>query len=514
MACAPLYITDVSDDDRRRGDGLAVVEFQEQFCRVTKDGFAANAGELIKFRPWQHTLSAATYARRADGRRKHRRALIGLPRKNGKSAIGSGFALHGLLTGGNGAEVYSCAADKDQARIVFGVAKKMVELDEDLSGLITPYRDVLEVPTTGAIYKVLSSEAFTKEGLNPTTVIYDELHAAPNDELYDVMLNAFGARKDPFLIAITTAGVKSDSTGQDSLCYRMYQYGIKLCTGEESDPSFFFAWWGAPKDADPSLPQTWATSNPMYDDIIDPEDFASVYKTHMAKGTINDFKTKRMNQWVTAAQAWLPDSAWPACQRDYTFAAPPKGIVLGFDGSKNGDSTALVAVTVEPDPKIDVIGCWERPTDKEAALNWRVPVSDVKEAIREACRKWNVREVACDEYIWVNDLEELADEGIPIVSFPQTAGRMTPATQRFYELVKNQRISHNGDPRLARHLGNAQIRTDNRGSRLQKDSKNSPRKIDLAVALVMAVDRAGWWFTQDDPDTWNGVPIKNIHFVW
>jgi phage terminase large subunit-like protein len=143
-----------------------------------------------------------------------------------------------------------------------------------------------------------------------------------------------------------------------------------------------------------------------------------------------------------------------------------------------------------------------------------VPVSDVKEAIREACRKWNVREVACDEYIWVNDLEELADEGIPIVSFPQTAGRMTPATQRFYELVKNQRISHNGDPRLARHLGNAQIRTDNRGSRLQKDSKNSPRKIDLAVAAVMAVDRAGWWLSQDAPDTWNGVPIKSIKFIW
>src|SRR5580698_6803319 len=200
MACAPLYMTAVPAADVQRGDGGLVVKFQEQFCRVTKDGFAANSGELIKFRPWQKNLAGAIYARRPDGHRNHRRALIGLPRKNGKSAIGSGFALHGLLTDGDGAEVYGLAADKDQAKIVFNVAKRMVELDPQLSALIKCYRDVLEVPAAGSIYKALSSEAYTKEGLNPTTVIYDELHAAPNDELYNVMLDAFGARRDPLMI--------------------------------------------------------------------------------------------------------------------------------------------------------------------------------------------------------------------------------------------------------------------------------------------------------------------------
>jgi phage terminase large subunit-like protein len=187
-------------------------------------------------------------------------------------------------------------------------------------------------------------------------------------------------------------------------------------------------------------------------------------------------------------------------------------VVLGFDGSKNGDSTALVAVTVEPDPKIIVLGCWEKPLDKNAV--WRVPREEVKEAIRDACRTYDVREVAADEFMWVSELEELLEEGIPVVAFPQTPTRMTPATQRFYELVTNQRLSQDGDPRMARHLSNAQIRTDARGSRLQKDARNSPRKIDLAVAAVMAVDRAGFWLTQDAPDTFMGMAVNKIGFVW
>lgn len=515
MASAPLYMTYVSPEDMARGDGDLVVDFQEGFCRTTKDGFYGRAGQLIHFRPWQHTLTRAIYARRPDDRRKHRRALIGLPRKNGKSAIGSGFGLHGLLMGGMGAEVYSLAMDKDQAKIVFGVAKRMVEMDEELSKLIKPYKDVLEVPSTGSIYKALSSEAYTKEGLNPTLAIYDELHAAPNEELYDVISDAFGARKDPLLIAITTAGVKYDQTGQDSICYRLWQYGRQIVSGEVDDPSFFMAWWGAPDDADPSDPATWAAANPGYDDLLDPEDFAALYRQAVAKGTVNDFKTKKLNMWVSQSKTWLPDGAWDANQREFEFTAPKKGVVLGFDGSFNGDSTALIAVTVEAIPKVKVLGIWERPTDKDAALNWKVPRQEVLDAIRDACRKYPVREVACDEWIWISELEDLTEEGLPIVAFPQTPSRMTPATQRFYEMVvTNKQVWHDGNRVLARHISNAHLKVDQRGQRLQKETRNSPRKIDACVALIMALDRAGWWLTQDDPDTWNGVEISKLKFVW
>lgn len=519
MASPPLWMTYVTPEDMERGDGDGVTEFQQTYCRTTKDGFYGNAGQLIKFRPWQVNITRCIYARRLDGRYKHRTCLIGLGRKNGKSAIGSGFGLYGLLTGGTGAEVYSLACDKDQAKLVFGVAKTMVEMEAQLDykqgGPIKCYQNVLENTQTGSIYKALSSEAYTKEGLNPTLAIYDELHAAPNDELWDVINNAFGARRDPMLIAITTAGVKLDITGGESICYRMFQYGQKVISGEIDDPSYFMAWWGAKDDADPSDPAVWESANPAYGDLLDPEDFQRLYTQAVNRGSVQDFKTKKLDMWVSAARAWLPDGAWAKCKHVFEFIAPKKGIVLGFDGSLSGDSTALIAVTVEQCPKVKVLGIWEKPTGKDAPPDWRVPREEVKQKIREACKEYDVREVAVDEYLWISEMEDLTEEGIPIVAFPQSMPRMGPATQRFFELVvTNQNLWHDGNPVLARHIGSARLRVDSRGQMLQKASKASMHKIDAAVALVMAVDRAGWWLTQDASGTFNGMNIKDIKYVW
>jgi phage terminase large subunit-like protein len=520
VASPPLYITTPPIEDIQRGEGAVTRNFFETRCRITKESLGGHTGELLRLRPWQVNLNAMIYARREDGRRRHRRALIGMPRKNGKSAYGSGHGLYSLLWAGDGAEVYSCAADKDQARIVFGVAKRMVEMDPALSKIIKVFRDVLEVPETGSIYRALSAEAYTKEGLSPTATIFDELHAQPNDELWDVISNASGARVDPILIAITTAGTKTDITGNESICYRLYKYGVDIAKGVEFDPSFFFAWWGASPGDDASSPAVQEKANPGYGDLLDAEDFEATYKQAVAKGTINDFKTKRLNLWVDSTRAWLPDGWWDKCATlsEGDFTIPAKGVVLGFDGSRSGDDTALVAVTVEAEPKVKVIGLWERPQDK--SLDWRVPRGEVKDAIRRACAEMRVVEVASDEYLWQDALEELSEEikrfdgEDMFVSYPQTAARMGPATQRFYELVQSQKIRHDGDPRLARHLSNAAIKTDERGSRIVKDARNSARKIDLAVASLMAVDRAAFWNTQEAMGTFHGVPIENIRFVW
>jgi phage terminase large subunit-like protein len=506
VASPPYVLTPVSPAQIKAGEGELVCQFIESFCTITKDSMGGRAGEPIALRDWQRTVLGMTFAKRPDGRRKHRQALIGLPRKNGKSALGSGLGLYGLLMSGQGAEVYSCAADKDQARIVFGVAKAMVDNNPELREIIKTYRDALEVVQTGSVYKVVSSEAFTKEGLNPSMVIYDELHAAPTDELYNVMSLAMGARRNPLLVAITTAGVKSDRDGGDSICYRLYQHGQRVATGETVDDSFFMAWWGAPEGAVHTDPKVQAIANPGYDDLIDPEDFTSQAK----RISENDFRTKRLNQWVSAAKAWLPSGTWDDCQRDGQI--PERAaVVLGFDGSKTGDATALVAATVEQHPRLEVLGLWERPRDEP---DWRVPRSEVKERIRQACRQYDVWEIAWDEFLWIDAAEELTDEGLPVVVFPQNMSRMGPATQRFYELATNQLLCHSGDPRLSRHLSNAQLKTDSRGSRLSKDKVNSSRKIDLAVASVMAVDRAQWWLTQEAPDTFKGVPVAEIGFIW
>jgi phage terminase large subunit-like protein len=281
----PAILTSVTDAERAAGDGFEVSEFIESLCVQVKDSIGGKAGSPLLLRPWQKMLLSDVFARRADGRRKHRTAIIGMARKNGKSALGSGIALHALMLGSNGGEVYSCAADRDQARIVFGDAKKMIEASKELSGMCKIYRDAVEVVSTGSVYRVLSSEAYTKEGLSPTCVIYDELHSAPNDELWNVMTLAQAARVDSITIAVTTAGVRTDVTGSDSTAYRQFLYGQKVATGEITDPSFFMAWWKGLDTADHRDPESWLAPNPGYGDICDAEDFVSAVSGHRRTST-------------------------------------------------------------------------------------------------------------------------------------------------------------------------------------------------------------------------------------
>jgi phage terminase large subunit-like protein len=200
-----------------------------------------------------------------------------------------------------------------------------------------------------------------------------------------------------------------------------------------------------------------------------------------------EFRTKRCNQWVSRASTWLPYGAWARCTDPQPIEEYAE-VILGFDGSFSNDSTALVAVQVGDVPHVDVVECWEKPPG--ADNGWRVPIADVEEAIREACRRYSVREIVCDPFRWARTYQTLEAEGLPIVEFPQSPSRMVPATQRFYEAVLNGGLTHSGDPRLARHMDNCTLKVDARGARLAKDAKNSPRKIDLAVASVMAFDRA------------------------
>jgi phage terminase large subunit-like protein len=479
---APRWVTKTTPAERRRGDGPLAVEFVNELCRITKDTVAGQVGNPIVLRPWQTDLFGGLLARRSDGRLRHRQALIGMPRKNGKSALGSGLALFGLLFGPEGGEVYSCAAEKEQAKIVFGMAKRMVELEPELAEVVTLYRDVMEVKSTGSIYRALSAEAYSKEGLNPTLVVFDEVHAQPNRELWDVMALAMGARVEPLMVGITTAGVMTDSTGSDSLCYSLYKYGQQVARGEMVDPSFFFAWW-EPKagvKSDHTDPKVWREANPGFDDIVSAEDFAAT----LPRTPENEYRTKRTNVFTQDVAAWLPFGAWEKCK----VAGPVEDgaeVVLGFDGSFNNDSTALVICTLGEKPHLDVVGVWERPAD----TTWRVPIFDVEEAIRAACRRWQVREIVCDPFRWARTYQVLEGENLPIVEYPQSPARMVPATQRFYEAVLNRTLTHSGNSDLARHLGNTITRTDTRGSRVDKP-KGSAAKIDLAVAAIMAFDEA------------------------
>ena len=465
-------------------DAESVIDFITDLCRVTK---GRDSGQYLDLRNWQRHLLIDLFAQRDDGLRKHRRGLIGLPRKNGKSALGAGIALWGLLADGEpGAEIYSCAGDRDQARIVFGMAKRMVELEPELAAAVKVYRDAIEYASTGSVYRVLSAEAYTKEGLNPSLVLFDEVHVQPNDDLWNVMPLGSGTRRQPLILGITTAGVRSDSTGGDSLCYRLYQYGKQVASGEVDDPSFFFRWWepAAGAEADWRDPTIWTEANPALGDFLFVEDFETSARTTPE----NEFRTKRLNQWVSSRSAWLPQGAWEACLDTERQVLDGDEITVGFDGSYSGDSTALVGCTTR-DPHLFVIAAWEKADSDDP--DWRVPIAEVEDAIRKACARWRVREVDCDPFRWSRTMEALEEEGWPIVEWNTSSpARMVPACAKFYDAVMEQRVTHDGDPRLARHIDHCVLKTDGKGPRIVKEHKMSPRKIDLAVCAVVAHDRA------------------------
>lgn len=484
----PRWLTPVPEQAIAGGEGELVIKFAEAFGQITKDSVAGSAGEPLVLRDWQKELIRNIFARENGGLR-HQTALVGMPRKNGKSALGSVLALYSLILGPRGGEVYSVAAEKEQARIVFADAKKIIESSEELTALTTLYRDAIEVKSLGSVYRVLSAEAYSKEGLNPHFVLFDELHAQPNRELFDVMSLAMGARGNlAMLLAITTAGVKTDSTGKDSIAYWLKQYGEKVSTGEQEDNAFFMAWWEA--DGDYRLPETWQKANPGFGDLNAVSDFESAVKRTME----SEFRTKRCNQWVSSTNSWLPDGLWESREEPFEIS-PDDEIILGFDGSFNNDATVIVGATIPKDNepvKVFLVKSWE----KDPAIHdvdWRVDIAEVESTIIDFCQKHrNVREIACDPFRWERTMEILeSDYGLPIVKWPSTsAKRMVPACAKFKDAINESKLVHDGNPVLARHLSNAVIKTDNIGPRIVKENRASARRIDAAVAAVIAVDRA------------------------
>ena len=489
----PRWLTPTPLADIKRGDGEHAIRFIETMCRNTKDSIAAKTGDLLVMRGWQQELIRHLLAKREDGRFTHSEGLILLPRKNGKSALLSALGLYLSFFGVDGGETYVVASSKEQARIVFGDTKKMIQLDPELSELVKIFRDAIEIKGSGTVIRVLAAEAPQLEGLSPTTTIYDELHTAPNDELWNVLALAKASRINSLMVGISTFGVKTDTRGADTLCYSKYQYGKQVAQGNIIDPSFFLAAW-EPKseDSDYLDPKVWAEANPGLGDICSLEDMEISSRRTPAP----EFQTKRLNRWVNTINVWINPNDWESCN---TQSPIPDGasVVLGFDGSFSGDATAIVAVSIgnsETPPHIDKVAVWERSAHDP--LDWRVPVADVENALRAACKRWSVKEIVCDPYRYQRTMQELEAEGLPIVEFPQSPSRMVPATTTFFESVTQNLLTQSGDADLARHIANAHLKTDARGSRLAKESKQSNRKIDLAVAAVMAHSRASFLANQ------------------
>lgn len=486
MTWPPTYLSPVSETELSNTRGYEVIDFIETLCHLTEDSIAGKTGEKFLLRPWQKDLLVHLYAEREDGLLKHRRALIGVPRKNGKSALIASLVLEQIVLGVNGGQIYSAAADKEQARIIFKTVKKMIELEPELKDILEVYQNTIYNPMTGSVYRALSSESFTKEGLNSTFIVIDELHAQQNRELYDVLSLSMGARLEPMLVAITTAGTKYDSAGKDSICYQMYNRGIQIAKGEIEDPSFFFAWYQGDEKLNYKDPENWYLANPSMGDIVSVEDMQSASLLTPEA----EFKTKRLNIWTSTGQSWIPSDAWDALELKNREIIHGEDTILSFDGAFSNDSTAIVAWYLGGEkPHLEIIDLWELP-EMDADPMWSVPIAEVEKTLVDTYRdpSISVREVVFDPARWSRTFMLLDEEGMPVISYPNSAERMVPATQKFYEAVMNQSFTHNGDERLARHIANTVTKTSSRGIMVAKATNK--RKIDAAVAAIFGYDRA------------------------
>ena len=422
-----------------------------------------------------------------------------MPRKNGKSLLAAGIALYSLFTE-IGAEVAIVAGDRAQARIIFRECARMVELDPILSGKLRVLRDVIEYPETGSILRVLSSDASRAEGYNFSTVLFDEIHVQPDDRLWATVNLGSGTRKNPLVLGISTAGAKTDARGQDSLAYKLWQYGMRLLSGEAADDAFYFRWFSAPEDLAWDSPEAAIAANPAHGDFLDPEDFTAAARSLPR----DEYETKRLNRWIQTSSSWLPTGAFERLQTDRRLVDGER-IVAAFDGSFDGDSTVLVACTL--DGHVEPLLSFERPIDDP---HWKVDISEVEKAILDIAKRYEIVELAADPYRWSRTLEILEKEGLPVVVYPQSPSRMVGACQKLYEAVSQETIHWGGEAQLGaalvRHFANAAVKTDRFGPRIVKEHRGSPRKIDLAVASVMAFDRARYYAAEAEK------PVKSVEF--
>lgn len=454
-------------------------------------------GQPFELLPFQEQLIDDMY-REVDGKRARRTYVVGLPRKSGKSQLGAALALYHLIGDryDSAPQVISAAGDRAQARLVFDEARRMVQMSPELSEICTVFKNEIRCNINQGVYKAVSADAGLQQGLNPSFVVFDELHVFKNADLFDALTLGSAARRSPLTLVISTAGYDLESP-----LGVLYEQGRKTDghlmngieqRGERANPAFGMCWWG-PTREDMAVegwrhddPDVWERFNPAWAIMPNPvEEFTQAcLQTHESA-----FIRYRLNGWTSAAEAFLPAGAWEACETDRRLEEHEE-VVLGFDGAWKGDSTALVAVSIA-DFHVEVLGIWEAP---ENDPDWRTPAVEVEEAIREACARFTVRELAADPWRFEQSLLKLLDEGVPVVEFPTNSRqRMNPATVGFYQAVMDGEISHSGNLVLKRHLDNCILKESPQGAVITKEYKSSRRHIDAAVAAVVGVARARSW---------------------
>ena len=489
-----------------------VVRFIEAL-RHTKGEFH---GQPFRLLPWQEKIIRDVFGTVRDDdptMRQYTTAYIEIPKKNGKSELGAAIALNMLINDDEWkAEVYSCASDRQQAAIVFDVAVDMVRQSPALMKrvkIIPSTRRMIYQPT-GSIYQVLSSEVATKHGLNVSACIFDELHTQPTRALYDVMTQGSGdARRQPLWFLLTTAG-----TDRNSICWEVHQKALDILEGRKNDPRFYPVLFGLPDEADWTSEENWYRANPSLDHTITIDKVRDAFhKAQETPADENQFRQLRLNQWVKQSVRWMPMDKWDECGGVVDpYALEGRACYAGLDLSSTSDLTALVLVfppASEDEPYIALPFFWlpeetlslrvrrdHVPYDQWARRGFIqttegnvVHYGFIERFICELGERYNIREIAHDRWNATMMVQTLEDDGFTMVPFGQGFKDMSPPTKELMRIVLEHKLCHGGHPVLRWNMDNAYVRTDPAGN-LKLDKEKSTEKVDGAVALVMALDRA------------------------
>ena len=480
----------------------------------TKGEFAGNNFKLTEWQ-WNDIIQPLFGTLNKDGSRQYRTAFIELPRKNGKTTLAAAIALY--LTFGDGeygSEVYSAANDREQASLVFNEAADMVRqtgLSKHAKVIDSTKRIVFY--KRNSFYRAISAEAYTKWGYNAHGIIYDELHAAPNRELWDVLTTSQGARRQPLIVVITTAGYD-----RNSICWELHDYALKVQNGIIKDKTFLTVIYAAEEDDNWLDEKIWAKANPALMVKGRADAFRQIDEIRMlAKRAAETpalemtFRRLYLNQWVNSVQRWMPIDKWDACKGDIKLDdLKGKTCYAGLDLSATTDLTALSLVFPLDDGTYATLMRFWIPGDTaaEAERRDRVPyrawakqglitltegnVIDydyIREEVKKLRETYDIIEIAYDRWGAAKLVQDLTEDGLTVVPFGQGYASMSPPTKELMNLVLSKKINHGGHPILRWNADNLVVATDPAGN-LKPDKSKATQKIDGCVALIMALDRA------------------------
>lgn len=480
--------------------GHHVIAWIETHCVLTAADYI---GKPFTLMPWQKRLLLELFEVVADDRapggwrRRHRWALIGIPKKNGKTELAAALALYFVVADEEGAPlVIAAAASDSQADLVFGAAKIMCEMSPTLKAITEPYQsEILVTGKPGAKIVRVAAASGTNDGKNIHVAVLDELHewrGKRGEDVWNVLTNGTGARKQPMVIQITTAG-----SDEESIEYRQYEYGCRVRDGEVDDPRFYFYWI---EPADPEcdyrdLEQTRLV-NPSWGVVLGPD----FYEDQLTKKTEATYRRYFMNQHTEAEEIWEAAGLWDGLA-GYPEEDPAEPLYVGVDVGLRNDSCAVSWCQWLGGEKVHVHQqIWENPFPRDDARHgeWKMSIVLVEKLLRELYQRFPEPAVEdedegylagpgfyYDPHFFARSAELLEGDGLNMVEFPQTDSRMVPASQRLFELVKRDELVHDGDPTMRRHVRSVVAKEKERGWRISKPT-GSRRHIDAAIAAAIA----------------------------